>query len=191
MDTKRLIIAVVLLILLVVLLVVFLNLGLKERPALPEPVLPGPDSSVEEPAETTTVTLFFPSEEDALLHDEEREVVLDATDTDRAKRIIQELIRGSREGLLSPFPPHTTLRELYVSRDGVAYVDFSREMTEKHLSGSSAEISTVYSVVNSLTFNLRSIKKVFILIDGGERQTLGGHIDLTRPLTPKRDLVGR
>jgi hypothetical protein len=36
---------------------------------------------------------------------------------------------------------------------------------------------------------LKSVKKVFILIDGGERKTLGGHIDLTQAFLPQYDIV--
>jgi hypothetical protein len=52
-------------------------------------------------------------------------------------------------------------------------------------------MSTIYSVVNSLSYNLKPIKKVFILIDGGEKKTLGGHIDLTSPFQPIYDIVAK
>ncbi len=71
----------------------------------------------------------------------------------------------------------------------MAYVDFSEEIVEKHLSGSSAEISTIFSVVNSLAYNFDAIEKVFILIEGQERETLGGHINLSRPFLPLYDLI--
>jgi hypothetical protein len=32
---------------------------------------------------------------------------------------------------------------------------------------------------------------VGILVDGGERETLGGHIDLSRPLVPQYALVAK
>ena len=73
----------------------------------------------------------------------------------------------------------------------MAYVDFSREIMDKHLSGSSAEMITIYSIVNSLSYNLKPIKKVFILIDGGEKKTLGGHIDLTSAFQPIYDIVAK
>ena len=71
----------------------------------------------------------------------------------------------------------------------MAYVDFSKEIQEKHLRGSSAEMATVFSIVNSLAYNFKSIKKVFILIDGVEKETLGGHISLSHPFLPQYDLV--
>jgi spore germination protein GerM len=138
-----------------------------------------------------TVVLFFSSEQDGLLHREEREVIASSSVEDQARTIVLELLRGSLQDYISPIPPETRLREVFITKDGVAYVDFSREFIDKHLSGSSAEISTIYSVVNSLAFNIKSIKKVFILVDGGEKKTLGGHIDLTRPFSPLYDLVSQ
>ena len=143
----------------------------------------------DEPLETTDIILFFLSEGDDLLHPEDRKIFANPQVVHQAKLVIEELIKGSRYGSVSPIPLATTLRQLYVTQAGVAYVDFSREIQENHLSGSAAEISTIYAIVNSLTYNFKSIKRVFILIDGGERETLSGHIDLRRPFLPKNDLI--
>lgn len=139
--------------------------------------------------ETELVSLFFLSEEDGLLHPEEREIIASPSLHIKARKIIEELIRGSQHGLISPFPPETELREFFMSAEGTAYVDFSRVFQDDHPSGASAEIATVYSVVNTLIFNIDAIKKVFILIDGGEKETLSGHIDLSRPFVAKFDLI--
>jgi spore germination protein GerM len=189
MDKKRLAIFGVLFVITIVLVILFLNLGDEVKP---KPTTPLPSDQVEssqEPRESVIITLFFTSEDDGLLHREEREIIEESSQDALAKRIVEELFKGSRRGYLSPIPPETQLRELFVTRDGVAYVDFSRDITDNHLSGSSAEISTIYSVVNSLSYNLKSVKKVFILIDGGERKTLGGHIDLTQAFLPQYDIV--
>ncbi len=192
MDRKRLLILVALVLILAVLIVVYFNLGGENKPRSAQFIPPSQEESESaEQIEPTTVILFFPSEHDGLLHREEREIILETSLAEQAKRIVLELLSGSQLGFLSPIPPGTRLRELYVTRDGVAYVDFSREMMDKHLSGSSAEMSTIFSVVNSLAYNLKPIKEVFILIDGGEKKTLGGHIDLANPFQPSYDLVAK
>jgi len=190
MDTKKVLILVSLFVLLVVLVVLFFSLRGEEK------IKPGPDvaaieSEVEpgEEIELKKITLFFPAEEDPLLHPEEREIMASSSLILEAKRTLMELLKGSRNGYLSPFPPATRLKELYVTKEGIAHVDFSKEIQENHISGSTAEMATVFSIVNSLTYNFKSIKKVFILIEGGEKETLGGHINLTRPFLPKYDLV--
>lgn len=55
--------------------------------------------------------------------------------------------------------------------------------------GSEAELTTVYSIVNSLTVNFPAIKRVQILIEDKPRPTLWGHVDLTRPLPPDMTLL--
>jgi germination protein M len=190
MDKKKLVLLAVLFLFLVILVIIYANLGgsAKQRPA--QFISSSSDESdLEEPKEPLTIVLFFASEQDSLLHHEERNINPESSIAQLAKRIIAELLSGSRLGFLSPIPPETRLRELYITEEGVAYVDFSREIMDKHLSGSSAEMSTIYSIVNSLAYNIKSIKKVFILVDGGEKRTLRGHIDLTRPFQPKYDIV--
>jgi len=76
-----------------------------------------------------------------------------------------------------------------VTKDGTAYVDLTKEVTENFAYGSSSEMSAVYALVDTLTFNFKDIKKVSLLIEGGERETLGGHIDLSRPLSPQYSLI--
>jgi spore germination protein GerM len=192
MDKKKLVILAALLLVLVVLIIIYLNLGGTTKPK-PTQFIPSSqtESESEEQKEPLTISLFFPSEHDSLLHREEREIVPESSLALQAKRIISELLNGSQQGFISPIPPETRLRELYITKEGVAYVDFSREIMDKHLSGSSAEMVTIYSIVNSLSYNLKPIKKVFILIDGAEKKTLGGHIDLTAPFQPIYDIVAK
>lgn len=192
MEKKKLVVLAALVLLLAVFMILYFNLGGNEKPKSTQFIPSSQDESEsEELKNPVAILLFFPSEHDSLLHREEREIIPESSLAKQAKRIVLELLDGSRQGYLSPIPPETRLRELYVTREGVAYVDFSREIMDKHLSGSSAEMSTIYSVVNSLCYNLKPIKKVFILIDGGEKKTLGGHIDLTSPFQPIYDIVAK
>lgn len=190
MDVKRLVVLGVLFVLLIILAVIFFNSGSEEKikQVSPSSTLES-DALSTEPPEMKEITLFFLSEKDSLLHPEEREIIASSSIIQQARQAVEELINGSQNGSISPFPPETKLREFFMTREGIAYVDFSREIQERHLSGASAEISTIYSIVNSLTVNFESIKRVFILIDGDGRETLRGHIDLSRPLLPRYDLI--
>ena len=136
------------------------------------------------------VTLFFMSESDSLLHPEEREIRA-GTLNEEARAVVEELIKGSRSGLLSTLPETTRLRQVFVTSDGTAYVDLSRQIMEASYYGSSGEMAAVYSIVNSLTYNFKSVKRVSLLVEGNERETLGGHIDLSRPFSPDYSLVAR
>jgi hypothetical protein len=79
-------------------------------------------------------------------------------------------------------PPGTTIRALFLTEGGEAYVDLSREATGAHTGGTLDEILTVYTIVNAITANLPAITTVQLLIEGREVDTLSGHVDLRRPL---------
>ena len=78
--------------------------------------------------------------------------------------------------------PSTTLRALFMTERGDAFVDLSADVRTKHTGGALDELFTVYTIVNALTANLPAIKRVQILIDGKEVDTLAGHVDLRHPL---------
>jgi germination protein M len=190
MDAKKITTLGALVVVLLVLAVVFFRSGGKEKIKhfLDEP-LQETDNLSEDPIQKRSITLYFLSEDDNYLHAEKREIVDNPSIVHQAIQTIEELLKGSKNGLLSPIPAGTELREFFVTKRGVAYVDFSSEIRDEHLSGTSAEIGTVFAVVNTLTYNFKTIKKVFILIDGSEKETLAGHVDLSRPLVPRYDLV--
>jgi Sporulation and spore germination len=130
------------------------------------------------------VKLFFPSStKDGGLEGEERDIRTSNLPSDEAKQIVAELISGSRERRLAALPADTRLRELFVTAEGLAVVDFTQEASLHHPGGLTMELASIYSVVNSLTQNVSAISRVQILIEGAEAETLAGHIDLSHPLS--------
>ena len=156
-----------------------------------EPAVSGAKAGSQVPKETRNIRLYFLSEEDGLLHAEERAIPADPSPVREAEAVIAELIKGPEKGYLSTIPPETRLRQIFITQDGTAYVDFSKEFAEKHPSGTSAEAATVYSIVNSLALNIPSIKKIVFLIEGGEKETLGGHINLSKPFIPLKSMIAK
>ena len=177
---------------LAVLVVVFFvgNGGEKVRNILDvEPAKPA--EAAGEPAGTRIVTLYFLDDEDDFLHEERREMAAGPTEAEEAERALGELIRGSEKGLVSPLPPQTKVRQVFIAKDGLATVDFSRDIAEKFAWGSSSELAAVYAVVDTLAANIPSVKRVVILVEGAERETLGGHVDLSRAFRPDYTLVAK
>jgi len=144
---------------------------------------------IKETTEKKEVTIFFPSEKDSLLYPETREIYLTPSLIQQAKQVILELIKGPEHDHLPSLPSTTKLREIFITDDGTAYIDFSKEIYQQHPGGSEAEIISIYAIVNSLTYNFPQIKKVQILIEGLEKETLNGHIDLTKPFSPRFNLI--
>jgi spore germination protein GerM len=136
-------------------------------------------------------TLFFVSEDGARLVPIEREVPYGDGLLEQARRIVEAEIGPAPAPLLSALPAGTKLRAVYVSEQGVAFVDFSRELVAAHPGGSLNELLTVYSVVDALTANLPAVRAVQLLVDGREVDTLAGHVDLRRPLGKSTVVVSR
>ena len=150
----------------------------------PKPVAAPP------PAATTTTSgrkikarLFYVSEDGTRLTGVERDVAYGDGAAAQAQEIVKAQIAAAAPPLVSAIPPGTTLRALYVTANGSAFVDLSREVVSAHPGGSLDELLTVYTIVNALTMNLPGVTSVQVLVDGKEVDTLVGHVDLRRPLT--------
>ena len=107
----------------------------------------------------------------------------------RRARSSRRRSRRSTEPLVSAVPPGTTLRALFITDRGDAYVDLSHEVAAAHPGGTLNELLTVYTIVDALTVNLPGVQSVQILVDGKEVQTLAGHVDLRQPLAKNLSLV--
>jgi spore germination protein GerM len=136
------------------------------------------------------VLIYFPSSEGEGLDGEPREIFMTAAPGDRAKQILADLIAGPDQATrLRSIPRGTRLRQVYVLENGTAYVDFSADLRQGMGGGSTGELLTVYSIVNSVVLNIPEIRRVGILIEGRPVETLNGHIDLSRPLPPNLSLL--
>lgn len=136
------------------------------------------------------VTLFFQDPNSDLLMPEERQIFETNSLTDQAKQIVVGLIDGPQNpSLLPTMPDKTRVLGLYMDRYGTAWVDLSHELVSDHIGGSAEEMATIFSLVNSLTFNLPDIKRVHILVDGEERDTLKSHLDLRRDFIQDLSIV--
>jgi spore germination protein GerM len=139
--------------------------------------------------EKKVVTLYFSDEGEEYLIGEKREIVKQDKVREEAEETIDELIKGPKGKLLRTLPPRTKILALQVDANGVAKVNFSQALHRDHPGGTSAEMMTLYSIVNSLAFNFPEIKKVQILIEGEESQTIAGHLSLEEPISSKPDLI--
>jgi hypothetical protein len=136
---------------------------------------------------TTKVYLFFPGD-DTLLHREIREVPeLSTAGTTRIRSVVEELLVGSQSGLAPAFPWAATVEAVFVDRNNNAFVDLSPP-PEDAIQGTDTELMLAYAVVNSVVANCTGIERVQLLFGGHEVQTLG-HLDLSRPLPARPQLV--
>ena len=101
---------------------------------------------------------------------------------------VEELISGptAKEASIT-IPEGVELLGLEIEA-GRAEVDFSQEIVDDHWGGSAGEMMTVYSIVNTLT-QFSEIDEVLILVEGEVRESLAGHLDLSKPLKFNSNLI--
>ena len=148
--------------------------------AAPAPVAPG---------RKIKARLFYVAEDGLHLTSVERDVAYGDGPLEQAREILNAQVAPVAEPTVSAVPAGTTLRALFLTDRGVAFVDLSRDVAAAHTGGTDSELLTVYSIVNALTMNLPAITTVQVLVDGKEVETLAGHVDLRRPLARNLDVV--
>jgi hypothetical protein len=146
----------------------------------PEGFFQDPDAlgPMDGPGDKTVVHVYFGDSSSRFLTAEKRVIPGFEEPVETGKRILAELIQGPRSGLDRTLGPDTRLRALFLTAEGTAYVDLSPAVSQQHPGGCREELLTIYSIVNSLVLNIEPVKRVKLLIDGQEAQTLAGHIDL-------------
>ena len=161
---------------------------------LPRWTAPSPAPADEDAATTATprikARLFYLSADGLKLQAVEREVPLGTSAAAQARHLVEAQLAAPSDELVSAIPQGTTLKELFLTDRGEAYVDLSPEVVKNHSGGSLDEMLTVYTLVAVLTENLPSVSRVQILIDGREVDTLAGHVDLRRPISSAAEWIG-
>lgn len=142
-------------------------------------------------SEKRVVTLYFSDPEGEYLIGEKRKILKRDEAKEEAKETIIELIKGPKGKLIPTLPSRTKLLNLQLDQEKVAKVNFDQALIKDHPGGSSAEMMTLYSIVNSLTLNFPQIKRVQILVEGREIETIAGHLALKKPVSPNPDLIRR
>jgi spore germination protein GerM len=104
----------------------------------------------------------------------------------RAKQLIAALIGRVPGPAQRTLPEDAALLQFYLLPDGTAIADFSEAIAGAMPSGILSEQMAVDSIVKTFEANLPAVRRLKILIQGQEVETLAGHIDLSGffPLAP-------
>ena len=140
-------------------------------------------------AQTTLVNLYFSDRDNEFLIAEERTLKHPDNPAFFARSIVDALIKGPQRGLVRTIPEKTVIRAIYVTQEGICYVDLTASIADKHPGGIRSELFSVYSIVNSVVLNVPEVEAVKILINGDEATTLAGHIDLQVPVKANMLLI--
>lgn len=152
-----------------------------ERPAAEPAALKAPTSAL-------PFTLYFPGT-DGRLHAESRTLEVADPPAARAERIVEALLLGPQGAdLLPPFPDKVELGAATLSPTGTLYLDLRGAPNPPGL-GSTDEWLTVYSLVDSVAWNVPEARSVVLLWNGVQPESLAGHIDTARPILPSKERV--
>lgn len=132
------------------------------------------------------ITLYFSDESGEKLISEVRRIKIPKGEV-MEKLVVSELIEGpKKEHNIATIPDSTKIISVE-TKEGVCFVNLSKDFIEKHPGGTTAESLTIYSVVNSLT-ELANVNKVQFLIDG-EKKEIFKHVVFHEPFERDTSLI--
>ena len=142
--------------------------------------------------EAPLVSLYFPNDR-GTLSAESRRLPTWSTPEEGARILIEALLAGPESDALgAPLPEGTALGTVHLSDMALLYVDLvSTVHPSPPVSGSRMELTTVYSLVDSVLLNLADVEAVVLLWNGRQLPTFAGHVDTSLPLRADADLVAR
>jgi hypothetical protein len=90
--------------------------------------------------------------------------------------MVEDFIRKSVE------PYHVDLLDLYLDKEGVIYIDFGSEIKRNFRGDAHEELSILAGLYRGIKDTVPDLTAMKILIEGREAKSIGGHIDISRPI---------
>ena len=138
------------------------------------------------PSQTVKITLYFPNADASGLVPVNRTVQI--SDQEVIKTMFNELATPP-SGLEKPLPTGTVLRSATV-KDNVATLDLSSEFQKNFHGGSTGELMTMYSIVNTIT-TLPNVHSVQFLLEGKKLDGILGNLDTSSPISRNDSLISK
>ena len=128
--------------------------------------------------------LYFPDAEGSL-QVESRLIAREPTPALQARALVEALVAGPQGELTRALPADASVRALHLQPDGTVYLDMNQAFASGLSSGSEDALLAVRSIVQTLAGNVPEVHRVKFLVEGEESLALGGHLDLSRPISPE------
>lgn len=132
------------------------------------------------------VKLYFADKDGDKLVPEGRTVTVNSKESTEYV-LVNELIKGPNSSDVLPTIPEGTKVLSVETKEGVCFVNLSKEFKSRHSGGSAGETMTIYSIVNTLT-ELDNVKKVQFLIEG-QKEEVFIHYIFNEPFERKESLI--
>lgn len=129
--------------------------------------------------QTEQVPLFVAYDDPGVLRAQSVSVPLATGQQQRAEGLLRALI-GIYTTKKSPHPLEagSDVRDVFLVEPGTAVVDLNSALVDSQVAGVLSEELTIASIIQTLSANIPTLTKVKFLVDGKERDTLAGHVDL-------------
>lgn len=125
------------------------------------------------------IRVLLAYDDDMALRWRETQAILPAERTARAREVLRAVLA---EYLQTPSPhplgKGVDIKDVYLIGNDTMIIDTSAEFARGHPSGIVLEELTLISLIETLTANVPGIARVKFLVNGEERETLAGHVDL-------------
>jgi len=145
---------------------------LAEQPKVVLPPATGPMSPV---------SLYVAFDSEGNLHRVQDSLALPEERSERSRTILRALLtRYMQDSSSHAIGASSDVLDVFLLGPDTAVVNTSAGFADSHPSGVLAEELTVASMALTLNANDPRITRVKILVDGKERETLAGHVDLSR-----------
>ncbi len=146
------------------------------------------DVTALEPAGDRAVTLVFPEWDASGFVTEQRQVPSRDRPGEDLLSLMSQLCSGPRvSGAVNALPGGTRALGAFVDpQDRSVVLDFSQEIVTGHPGGSAAETATLTAILRTVALNFPQTRSCVILVEGGQVETLAGHLGMTRPFNPRR-----
>ena len=139
--------------------------------------------------EKQEVILYFSDANERFLVGEKRYVLKEKSMEGQAREIVKALLDGSKTKLVNTFPERVSLEGITIDDMKTAHVSFDRSLIQMHPGSSASEMITIYSLTNTLMRNISGIKRVKLLVEGKDVESIKGHIDTKKPFVMNKEML--
>jgi spore germination protein GerM len=134
---------------------------------------------VSTPTDTRVAAMIFWASGPDKVVPSQVQLPLSSDPSQRARQVLLALIANPPAPDQRTLPADTEILAFYLLPDGTAVADFSDTVASETPSGILSEQVAVQSIVQTLAANVPGARRLKILIQGQEAETLAGHLDLS------------
>jgi len=128
---------------------------------------------------TAIIALFVPEDGSGVLVRRDVSVEVPSGQSGRVREILRALVSTCQaKNSTHPLSSDADIREVFLPSPNLAVINTNAAFADGHRSGILVEELTLAAIARTLAVNMPDIKQFKLLIDGKERETLAGHVDL-------------